>query len=127
MLVLYYDTQDKREETVSGLDFRYVVTNDSQTLSLGYIVALAGDFYANWAWVSTGCVEQVSDSWTLNPEQSINLFLEIAKSLSTDKGGYLQCIVDTMAAQEKVVTDSVEQGKDPAQVSLKMIAREQCK
>ena len=116
-LVLYYD-----EEDVSGLDFQYQAA--SHTLSLGYIVALAGDFYGNWKTVSTGCVEQVSDHWTSQPEQSISLFLTIAEWLRVDNGGYLSCIIDNMAAQEQKVTDGERQGKDPAQVSLPLMESE---
>ena len=117
-LVLLYDN----EEEVSGLDFQYAA--GSHTLSLGHVVALAGDFYGNWKTFSTGCVEQISDSWTVNPEQSITLFLKIAGWLSSDNGGYLQCILRNMAAQEQNVTDSMEQGKDPAQVSFRVIQSE---
>ena len=101
---------------VSGLDFGYQA--GSQTLSFGYIVALAGDFYANYKFMSRGCVEQISDSWTSQPEQSIKLFQTIAKSLSSDSDGYLKCIVTAMAAQEKDVQDGISKGKDPAQVSF---------
>ena len=101
---------------MDGIDFGYQA--GAQKLSLGYVVALAGDFYANWNTMSSGCVEQISDSWTSNSEKSIQLFLSIAKILSSDTGGYLQCIIKTMAAQEKEVRDAATQGKDPAQVSL---------
>ena len=117
-LRLFYDD----EKEVPGIDFQYVA--GSHTLSLGDVVALAGDFYGNWKTLSTGCVEQISDSWTVDPERSISLFLTVAEWLSSDNGGYLKCILENMAKQEKNVTDSVEQGKDPAQVSFRMIQSE---
>ena len=110
-VLLYYD-----KGNINGTDFKYQA--GSQTLSLGYIVALAGDFYANWKTFSTGCVEQVSDSWISDEERSVKLFLTIADSLSSDRDGYLQCIIRTMIAQEEDVTNAIAQGKDPAQVSF---------
>ena len=92
-VILHNDARDEY-----GLDFEYQA--GSQMLSFGYIVALAGDFYANYKFWSKGCVEQVSDSWTSDHERSIKLFLEISKSLSSDSDGYLEFIVENMAAQE---------------------------
>ncbi|MCJ1391167.1 hypothetical protein MMC18_004029 [Xylographa bjoerkii] len=107
-VLLQYD-----QGNVYGSKFAYQA--GSHILSLGYVVALAGDFYANWDTVSAGCVEQVSDYWTTNEERSIQLFLKIAKTLFSDSGGYLQCIIQTMAAQENDVRNGIGQGEDPAQ------------
>lgn len=78
-------------------------------------MALAGDFYANWS-VAPGDVEQISDNWDTNSEQSVNLALKNAQQLSSDEGGYLNCILSTMEAQNKEVSDALRGGQDPAQV-----------
>ncbi|CAL1694606.1 unnamed protein product [Somion occarium] len=107
-VTLYYDSGN-----IPGVEFNFAI--GSQSLSYGLVVALAGDFYANWK-LGTGDVEQISDSWDTNPEHSIDLAMKIVNTLLNDDGGYLACILKAMADQEKEVLDGLASGQDPAQV-----------
>jgi hypothetical protein len=107
-----------QSQKVSGKDFGYTVGTHS--LSYGQIVALAGDFYANWS-ASPGDVEQISDNWDTNPEQSIALALKNAQLLSSNEGGYIDCILSTMTAEDKDVQDGLKASKDPAQVTATLM------
>lgn len=96
-----------------GRDFNYRA--GSSNLTYGDIVALGGDFYANWSYTGD-CPEQISDKWYSNKTASVEQFLSDAKALATDAGGYLRCILSTMRSQENEVQTGIRNGEDPAQV-----------
>lgn len=110
-MTLLYDSGN-----ISGADFNYTI--GSQSLSYGLIVALAGDYYANYSVIEPGDQEQISDHWDDDPERSITLATKIMNTLLNDDGGYLASILKTMAEQEQIVRDGIAAGKDPAQVLL---------
>lgn len=103
------------DKNISGRSFGYQV--DSVPLGFGDVVALAGDFYANWHY-STGDDTQISDLYVSHPEESITLFTQIAGNLTYNVGGNLRCVLLAMLLFEslKIVYGMIE-GKDVAQVT----------
>lgn len=97
---------------VAGVNFNYAGPGFPRdlTISLGQIVALAGDLYGN----CDG--EQISDQWQTNREASIKQFLSNTDLLNKDTKGYLQSIVKIMLAQEREIAAAIRDGKDVAQV-----------
>ncbi|KAF8249240.1 hypothetical protein K440DRAFT_660254 [Wilcoxina mikolae CBS 423.85] len=105
---LLYLNLDKRTQ---GKDFNFKIKD--QLVSLGNIVALAGDFYGNWK--TLGDAEQISDKWPQDKDASIKRFKANAADLATDKPGYLKKVLKIMAEERKIIHDAQQKGKDPAQ------------
>ena len=100
--------------SVKGKDFKFAVGRN--ILSFGLVVALAGDFYANYSRLPHVEVEQISDNWATDPESSIRLALSLAKSLSTDAEGYLGPVLTLIGDQKTEVDAGIKAGRDVAQV-----------
>ncbi|KAJ6528628.1 hypothetical protein DFH09DRAFT_1371197 [Mycena vulgaris] len=103
-------------KTVSGKDFAYPAgAQGEHPLSYGLVVALAGDFYGKVK-ATPGDREQLSDRWDTDRESSIVLAFKLAKSLSTDKKGYLVRVLKTMAEERTQVLAGIAKGQDVAQI-----------
>ena len=106
---------------VAGINFRFPVATSiiraAVFLSFGDIVALAGDFYANWQTIGAQCQPQISDNYDTNPAASIAIFQKVADGLAGDSSSVLPCILQTMQAQALAVQTAIASGQDPAQVS----------
>jgi hypothetical protein len=109
-VTLYYDSVN-----ITGADFNYSVSGTNIQLSYGLVIALAGDFYANWT-TSSGCAVQISDFWKTNQSAAVESVVEMSGWLATNKWNYLPCILRYMKEQRKNVLDAVKNGMDPAQV-----------
>ncbi|KAI1454127.1 hypothetical protein F4805DRAFT_469599 [Annulohypoxylon moriforme] len=83
------------------------------TISLGQIIALAGDFYGNCKII--GDAEQISDHWKTNPEASIRRFISNTELLNKNSRGYLQPVLNIMLTQEREIAAAIRDGKDVAQ------------
>lgn len=80
------------------------------------MVALAGDFYANWR-TGGGDDTQISDLYVSHREESITLFTQIAGNLTNDVRGNLNCTVLAMGLLEIIyILEGIRVGKDIAQV-----------
>ena len=107
------------DKNISGRQFQYMAKNVS--LDFGQVVALAGDFYANWR-RGGGDDTQISDLYVSKREESITLFTQIAKSLSDDVDDYLLCKVTAMLIFEDLeIQMGIRDGKDSAQVRTRTV------
>lgn len=107
------------DKEILGKDFAFKIPSWwfwEKKVSLGNIVALAGDFYANWNFL--GDAEQISDKWDKDQEASIALFKTVAWKLAYDTPGYLSAVLKVMASQMDAIKKAVEEDKDPAQVRI---------
>ena len=99
--------------TITGANFQYKA--DNLPLSFGRILALAGDFYANWKYLYP-CRRQVSDRYDLYPESCILTFMNITDKLKNDTEGFLRCVLNKMAKEIRMIDRARRNHEDFAQV-----------
>ena len=100
-------------KNVSGSKFGLKV--ETQTLSFGDIISLAGDYFVYWD--KTGCHESISDRWDSKPNRSIDLAKDNANLLRKDWKNYLEPVMSLIKEQGEAVKRELKKGRDAGQVS----------
>ena len=118
-VTLRFDDGDK-----FGCNFSYPTKASRPGLFFGEIIALAGDFYANWHITTSDYDEQLSDYYDKSLEKSIGLFKDLAGYLTDGVGGFLDSVLGLMGKEKNQILAVQTLGRDPVLVNVNNLSWE---